>query len=197
MPLTVWAVLSLHLLAELARKVDQWLTHADRNCQLGKMCIQKWLISFKWAAFPFSSVQGEQCAGNAQGMGMRRAGSQLRHETQTSSGCPSEAVLGGSGSLLATPLCLPGSATSRLQDKEREGCHFCGAEISVWEVSRESRMGNNTVLLISLMDVSWQPAPGLTQWEQRYQTQSCKCSERNSIFLKVMLCLSEKKAKER
>lgn len=30
-----------------------------------------------------------------------------------------------------------------------------------------------------------------------YQTQSCKCSERNSIFLKVMLCPSEIKKKQR
>jgi len=59
-------------------------------------------------------------------MGMRTgAGSQLLHEMQTSSGCLSEALLRGSGSLLATPPRLPGSAISHLQDREREGCHFC------------------------------------------------------------------------
>lgn len=47
-----------------------------------------------------------------------------------------------------------------------------------------------------LMDVSWQPAPAISQWEQRIESTSFKCSERNSIFLKVMLCLFEKKAKK-
>lgn len=57
-------------------------------------------------------------------------------------------------------------------------------------------MGNNTVLLISLVDVSWQPAPELTPWEQRIKPSPANAL-RGTVFFSKLCYARLKKKKQR